>query len=288
MKKLCGRNYFEGWYFKNSNGMFTISFIPSCHVDKKGNQKAYLQVVTNDNSYYFEYAKDKFIKDKKCLFVNLEHCIFCTDHIDISINSKQVTIKCELNFTERVPLKYDIMGPFKFAPLMPCRHKIISLSHKVNGYIKINNIRHEFVNGEGYIESDRGSCFPKKYLWTHCNLEKDSVITLSVAQAKVMGIKFPGVIGVILHQGVEYRMATYLGAKIIKWNEKGAQIKQGDMILDVEQLSSKPHDLKAPIKGAMKGAIGHSPFCEARYTFCYKGQTLIDTIANNASFEIVD
>lgn len=49
-----GKDYFEGWYFKNSNKKSTISFIPGINIDGK-NRKAFIQIIVDTNSYFVNY-----------------------------------------------------------------------------------------------------------------------------------------------------------------------------------------------------------------------------------------
>ena len=44
------KNYFEGWYFKNTNNKNGISFIPGININEH-EKKAFIQVITNDSSY---------------------------------------------------------------------------------------------------------------------------------------------------------------------------------------------------------------------------------------------
>ena len=53
------KNYFEGWYFKNTNRENGISFIPGISINDK-NKKAFIQVVTNNSSYFINYAMNDF------------------------------------------------------------------------------------------------------------------------------------------------------------------------------------------------------------------------------------
>ena len=43
-------NYFEGWYFKNTNNEIGISFIPGININKQ-EKKAFIQVITSSASY---------------------------------------------------------------------------------------------------------------------------------------------------------------------------------------------------------------------------------------------
>lgn len=53
------KNYFEGWYLKNTNKEKGISFIPGINIDEDG-KKAFIQVITNKNSYYIDYDISDF------------------------------------------------------------------------------------------------------------------------------------------------------------------------------------------------------------------------------------
>ena len=54
------RNYFEGWYFKNTNKNNGISFIPGINLN--GEEKnAFIQVITNDFSCFVNYNIDEII-----------------------------------------------------------------------------------------------------------------------------------------------------------------------------------------------------------------------------------
>lgn len=50
---------------------------------------------------------------------------------------------------------------------------------------------------------------------------------LSVADIPIAGIRFTGIIGVVLWQGKDYRIATYLGARVVKIENKMVRVKQG-------------------------------------------------------------
>lgn len=282
MKK---RNYFHGWYFKQSSGEHTVALIPSYHIDKKGKLFAYIQVISDKGSLVFEFSEREIFIDKKNLLINIGHCIFSKSGIDINIGLNGFVIKGELNYSQFTPIKYDIMGPFKCVPFLQCRHGVISLYHTVNGYIDINGEHYEFKDGAGYIESDHGSSFPQRYLWSQCNVDNQTVIMLSLATIKTILANFNGTIGIVYFKGKEYRFATYLGAKILEFTEKNAKIKQGNMILRLEQISSKAHDLKAPVKGIMKRIIRESPSCKVRYIFSINDEIIFDKLCDNAGFE---
>lgn len=187
-------------------------------------------------------------------------------------------------FEELLPIRYDIMGPFKYVPFMQCRHSIYSMYHKINGEIKVNDQLYNFENDIGYIEGDRGHSFPKKYIWTQCCFEKNSLM-LSVADIPFLGIHFTGIIGVVLLDGKEYRIATYLGAKIKQADKNTVTVKQGSFEFTAKLLKKNAHPLAAPTNGDMCRTIHESAACEAYYRFSHKDRVLCEFTTDKASFE---
>lgn len=108
---------------------------------------------------------------------------------------------------------------------------------------------------------------------------------LSVADIPMAGIRFTGIIGVILWQGKEYRIATYLGARAIKIQNKMVRVTQGRLELEVRLLEESGHPLKAPSKGDMVRTIHEGVSCRAYYRFSKEGCTLFSFETDRASFE---
>lgn len=108
---------------------------------------------------------------------------------------------------------------------------------------------------------------------------------LSVADIPMAGIHFTGIIGIVLWRGKEYRIATYLGARVIKIQNKMVQVIQGSLELDVRLLETSGHPLKAPLEGDMVRTIHESASCRAFYRFCKKGCTMFAFETDRASFE---
>lgn len=189
-----------------------------------------------------------------------------------------------MDFGPLFPLKYDIMGPFALAPFMECRHSVWSMRHPVRGAVDINGQKYFFQNAWGYWEGDRGRSFPKEYIWTQCCFRGGAVM-LSVADIPMAGIHFTGIIGFVLWRGKEYRIATYLGARAVKIEDKAVRVKQGNLELDVRLLEESKRPLKAPVKGDMVRTIHESASCRAFYRFRKRGCTLFAFETDRASFE---
>ena len=221
---------------------------------------------------------------EKPLYVKIGDCIFSDKGITLEFQGDDLSLKGTLNFKDLTPIRYDIMGPFKFVPFMQCRHRVYSMSHTINGEIVLNNHFFKFEKGIGYIEGDRGRSFPKKYIWTG-SCSRNNSLMLSVADIPFLGFHFTGIIGVLPFNGKEYRIATYLGAKIKEISENTVTVKQGGFEFTAKLLKKKAQSLAAPTNGNMCRTIHESASCEAYYRFSHKEKTLCEFTTDKASFE---
>lgn len=108
---------------------------------------------------------------------------------------------------------------------------------------------------------------------------------LSIADIPSLGFHFTGIIGVVMLNGKEHRIATYLDAKIKEISENSVTVKQGDYLLTAKLIKKRVHPLHAPDNGKMSRTIHESASCTASYYFSYKGNKLCEFISNRASFE---
>ena len=108
---------------------------------------------------------------------------------------------------------------------------------------------------------------------------------LSVADIPLGGLHFTGIIGIVFLHGKEYRIATYLGAKIIEIKEKTLRVKQGKWEITATLLENNAHPLLAPTQGNMCRTIHETPACKAYYKFTYDGKPLCEFTTQQASFE---
>lgn len=209
---------------------------------------------------------------------------FSRNGIRLNIKTSKLTVKGKLSFGPLSPIKYNIMGPFALIPFMECRHSVWSMHHSVRGTVSINEQKYSFQNGTGYWEGDRGRSFPEAYAWTQCFFPGGSLM-LSVADIPIAGIHFTGIIGIVLWQNHEYRLATYLGAKAIKVEKGTLLITQGDMELEARLLKSAGRPLMAPDNGNMTRTIHESASCQVFYRFRKGSRILFAFRTAFASFE---
>ena len=159
--------------------------------------------------------------------------------------------------------------------------------HNVNGRITINGRVYTFENALGYIEGDRGRSFPKRYVWTQYVWRDEGLCSLMLSAADIpfLGMCFTGVIGVVLLNGREYRIATYLGAKVTHIKDGEIEVRQGGYTLFARRMEGCSMQLRAPVQGGMTRLIREAPSCRVHYRLAMDDKILLDRIADHAGFE---
>ncbi len=278
---MRNKGYFKGWYFKCCTENKTVAFIPAYH-GTRHTQTASLQIITDSAAYNIPFNALQYREQP--LHVTIGNCVFSEKRITLNLRNKEPKLEGTLRFGALAPIRYDIMGPFALVPFMQCRHSVYSMKHRIDGQITIGDQQFIFENGVGYIEGDSGSSFPKQYIWTQCCFE-DGSLMLSVANIPFCGFHFTGVIGVVLLDGKEYRMATYLGARVSRIGDDMVVVRQGDFELVAKLLERNAQPLLAPTNGSMSRTIHESAACKAYYRFSHKGTVLCECVSDRAGFE---
>lgn len=252
------KNYFEGWYFKQSSTDYSIAFIPSIIFDNKKKPRALIQVITDSFSecFYFDYLDFYALKNK--LFVKIKNNVFSEQGIQLNLENDKYTIKAELSFDKFTTIK-PIMGFFSNLPFLQCYHDIISMNHLVNGVVTINGNKYNFNKSYGYIEKDAGRDFPNQYLWIQTNsFDKDVSFSMSIASIPFYGYNFTGFITSLIYEQKEYRFATYNNSKIKTFKKNHIVLENKNYLLEISYYPSKSYPLYAPIKGTMCRIIEES------------------------------
>jgi len=273
------RNTFSGIYYKHQKGENIVSVIAGA----SAKEHSFIQIISSKESYYF-----KFPYSKPSELFKIGNNTFSTNGMIISIEENDALIYGEIKYSELTPLRYDIMGPFRYVP-MQCKHKILSLHHRLNGSLSICGETIDFDGGAGYIEGDFGTSFPKNYIWIQCSdFQENACIVASVADIPFSGLCFRGCICVVSINGVEYRMATYLGVRILCCCEHRIVLKQGSLYLEIEINAGTGQKLIAPENGGMVREIRECIMCGAHFRFIADGKVLFDQSSDKASFEFAD
>ncbi len=291
------KRYFEGWYFKAQNKNQIVAVIPAIHIEKNGKKSASVQLVTEQGAWNIVFPYEQFSAKGKMLHITIGDNLFTRQQLHLNIKNDAVTAQGDLKFGALSPLPYDIMGPFRFLPLMECRHSVYSMGHRVSGELTINGEKYRFYRDIGYMEGDRGRSFPSNYIWTQCNFSdpnggdgykgEDPVnsLMLSVAEIPWGPFHFTGIIGVIHYQDKEYRIATYLRAKVDILDGGRIVVSQGALRFTAELRGEKRAPLYAPVNGSMVRFVDESLICTAAYTLEEYGETIFSFETDRASFE---
>ncbi len=274
------KKYFEGYYFKCCEGKAAFALIPALHQDGK-RKSASLQIITREGAYVIPYKNIWFGDNCE---IKLGKNRFSEKGILLNACSNECRAYGKLYFGEFHKIASDIMGPFQYLPFMQCRHSVLSMCHLVRGKVHINGRVYSFKNGVGYVEGDRGRSFPKEYIWTQCHFQNGSLM-LAVADIPLLGLHFKGIIGVILIDGKEYRIGTYLGARLVWMKDNSMLVKQGKFVFYAKLIQPQHQKLNAPESGKMERIIHESVSCKAYYKFMYENKLLLELVSDEASFE---
>lgn len=294
-----GNNYFEGWYFKNTNGDNGISFIPGININGM-EKKAFIQVITMDSSYFVDYNIEDFKFSFEPFYIKIGNNYFSKNsiHIDIEDNTKDLVVFGDIKYSNIQNIGTDflnpnIMGPFSYIPFMECNHAIINMKSKANGLIEINNNRMKFRDGIGYIEKDWGSSFPKSYIWCQGNDFRNSNASFmfSIADIPFKVLNFRGIICSLIVNNNEFRFATYNGVKIIRYNVDDnfldIILKKGHYSLEIKSRNTAGRKLFAPVKGKMEKGILESISTTIDVTLKEKNMVIFSDTSKNCGLEIV-
>ena len=294
------KNYFEGWYFKNTNKESGISFIPGININEN-ERKAFIQVITNKESYYVNYSIEefKFSDDPFCVKIGKNLFSKTNLHIDIDDRKQNLKINGDIKYTNSKNIKTNflnpnIMGPFSYIPFMECNHAILCMKNKIYGKININGNKINFDDGIGYIEKDWGCSFPKNYIWCQANNFKNSKVSfmLSIADIPFKAFNFRGVICDLIIEDNEYKFATYNNSKIIKYNINdkylNITLKKGEYNINIKSKYDKGLNLKAPVKGKMDKYIFENINSKIDITLKKDSQIIFEDTSYNCGLEIVE
>ena len=264
------KNYFEGWYFKNTNGKNGISFIPGININNH-EEKAFIQIITMDSSYFVNYDINNFKFSFTPFYIKIGNNFFSKNsiHIDINDRGQNLRVSGDIIYSNSKNigtnfLNPNIMGPFSYIPFMECNHAILNMKTRADGVININNNKINFDNGVGYIEKDWGTSFPKSYIWCQGNNFQNSNASfmVSIADVPFKGFDFKGIICDLIIDNNEFKFATYNNAKLIKSEVKdnclNIILKKGRYSLNISSEYTAGLKLFAPVKGRMEKNIFES------------------------------
>lgn len=297
------KGFFEGWYFKFVDRKKEKSFavIPGVSLNSsREDAHAFVQFLSGgkNESGNFNYPLKEFHSDKKHFSVEISKNYFSAGAVILEMCNENHRIAGNIRILEPYlwPRKFyspGIMGPFSFVPFMECYHGVVSMDHKLEGEVRIDDELIDLSGGRGYIEKDWGRSFPKAWVWMQSNsfdLERTSFM-LSIATIPWLGRSFTGCLCAFLFKEKLYKFTTYRGAKIdrveVLDNEVFLQLRQAGFSLNVSAKKTSGARLISPVEGSMSGKIDESLTSEITVRLLRNDAVLFEGTGTNSGLEVV-
>ena len=293
------KRYFEGWYFKvvTADESRAFAFIPGIAMDENGNQQSFIQVLDGkkQTAEYHKFDVNEFVPTLGKFELKIANNYFSINDFQLNLSS----VQGKLRFSGQIlwPNQWyspGIMGPYSFVPFMECYHGILSMNHRIDGQLTVNDEAIDFTNGRGYIEKDWGHSFPSAYTWLQTNHFSKSGISLKASVAKIpwLGNSFVGFIAGIWINDQLIQFTTYNGSKLLKSHidtEKVELILENKKFrLEIIAHREKSTQLASPILGFMDGRIEESMTSEIEVKLFDKKNNifLLNDRGKNAGLEV--
>ena len=298
--------HFEGWYFKiiDKNERHLYAIIPGIFIDKNNHDShSFIQIFdgVNNQSYYYKFPIKDFSSKKDVFNIQINSNYFSSNQLVLDLKNSSFEISGELNFTDltkwpKTLIAPGIMGWYTWVPFMECYHGIVSLDHKIQGYLSINGQNVDFSNGQGYTEKDWGKSFPEAWIWCQSNHfdSKNVSFTGSIAIIPWIRKPFLGFIFGLWHNGKIYRFTTYSGAKLIHFeiDKKKVDIiiKQKRLLLEISANLVEAGYLQAPTVNGMTRRISETIKSHVEIKLSCESSTgneiILQDVGRNAGFEM--
>ena len=266
--------HFEGWYFKivDKDQQNLYAIIPGIFIDKnKTDSHSFIQIFNgvNNKTYYYRFPIEDFKAKDFDFNIQINSNSFSLNTLFLDLSNSSLKINGKLNFENLIQwpitlVSPGIMGWYTWIPFMECYHGIISLNHKIQGYLNINGQDIDFSNGKGYTEKDWGKSFPEAWLWCQSNHFNTENVSFTGSIAIIPWIKKPflGFIFGLWHKNKLYRFTTYTGAKLSHLEMEECKIKsileQKNLTLEIIINRSDGGFLQAPTINGMTHQISES------------------------------
>jgi tocopherol cyclase len=292
------RRYFEGWYYKmvSPDGAQAYAVIPGISHGADGQSHAFIQVMdgTRCRAVYHRFEVQEFQPSAHTFELRLGRNYFSKDRLQLHLPDFQADIHMSgLSAWPKMLGAPGIMGWYSFVPFMQCFHGIVSMDHRLEGYMSGPEAgRTEFSGGKGYMEKDWGRSFPKAYVWMQCNhfvgMERSSLIA-SVAHIPWLGSYFIGFISGFLLEGRLFKFATYTGArKYLRLEGEHLELiyRSSRQELRIRAAQAPGTALISPVSGEMTGKINESLQATLQVELWEKGQRIFEGIGQHAGLEV--
>lgn len=178
---------------------------------------------------------------------------------------------------------------------MEYKHRVVSISHRMDGNLEIDDKNVAFSGGKGYIEKDWGTAFPESRIWLQSNnfANSDSFIMMSIAKIPWLGSYFIGFLGFLFYHGDFYPFSTYKKSEITLLSFDGEKLtinfKGNEYSLKITATLNKSGILLAPKSGKMSRRIKESVDSELEVILSdLKGKEIYHDAAYRAGLKVIE
>ena len=292
------KDYFEGWYFRLCDPRCSLAVIVGFSPQHSA---APFFIQTTDTltnqSQWAELGWQDAVVRQSPFHLTLGSNEFSLTRVKLDLPK----LKVRLRLSGLTPLPFSryaptIMGPFAYLKNMECVHGVISLHHRMEGVV-IANGRSLPVTGVGYLEKDRGTSFPQRYLWFQSNQcgVPDSCFFLSLASIPLGPLTFNGCLLVVKLRDQLHRFATYTGCRLeslrcrqFKEGSGWAKLRfhQGGWQIRIRLECGPACSLASPHNGRMQGRIQESLSGRAHVTLLHHGVKVHESLWSQGGMEL--
>ena len=186
-KKDSKQPYFEGYYFKFINEEKEIVILISGISISPKEKYSFIQIASSHSKdvVLYKFPLTDLTLSKDAFDFRIGKNEFSQNRIILNLDkiSAEIQITNNVNWN-RSFMNPNIMGFLSYIPKVECKHDIITVQSEISGFIKLDEHKILFNKGDGYIEKNWGSSFPKKYIWLHANQFDNRQLSLQFALAK--------------------------------------------------------------------------------------------------------
>lgn len=257
------KRYFEGIYYKlcGEESRHVFAVIPG-YARSDDDPHAFIQIF-NGVSGEYHYLRFPFSEyQNQTDGFRIGRSFFSLREIRLNIQREDFSVEGRINFSSHQPWPAfkNAMGPFSFFPFMECYYDVLSFGSDISGKLKLAEKEFDFSGGRGYLEKNWGRSFPSAWVWSQCNhFEKTECLSVLISLATIpyLGLKFPGFMCAVFHQGTLYPFTTYGGGKILKFENTDShlilELQNPKHRLEIFAEKGKSVPLKSPRLGVMDG-----------------------------------
>ena len=257
--------FFEGWYYKivDAEERARLAIIPGIFLgEDPARSESFVQILdgVSGESHYHSFPVAAFHAAQDGFEVRIAENRFGAGAIKLRI--PEAPVEGEIWFSGLTPWPVSwrspgIMGWYAWVPRMECYHGVVSLDHRVDGWLRLGSETLRLDGGRGYIEKDWGEAFPAGYVWMQSNHfdVPGTCVTASVAIIPWLRRSFRGFLAGVWHEGQLHRFATYTGARIERLEIEAKRvlwaIRGGRLQLELEATRPEGSLLHAPVRSEM-------------------------------------